>query len=89
MEIMDVLIELAEKEIIKITYFSELTPSRIIKLAAAEGLTFYDSMYIAAAEKLNAVLATEDKELRGKAKEYVKVITYKQLQENILLDLQY
>ena len=88
-EIMDILIELAEKEFIKIVYFNELTPSRIIKLAVARGLTFYDSTYIVAAEKLNAVLATEDKELREKAKEYVKVIAYKQLQENIMPDLQY
>jgi len=80
-DIMDVLMELIEKEFIKVIYFRELDPPRIIKLSTIEGLTFYDSTYIT--DKLNAILTTDDKELREKARKYVEVIAYKQLQEYI------
>jgi len=42
-------------------------------------ITFYLASYIAAAETLNAVLVTEDKELRKKAENYVSTMTYVQL----------
>lgn len=82
-DIMNVLMELIEKEFIKVIYFRELDPPRIIKLSTIEGLTFYDSTYIVATDKLNAILTTDDKELREKARKYVEVIAYKQLQEYI------
>lgn len=51
-EIMNGLMDLMKKWFVKIVRFDELDPSRIIKLAIAKGLTFYDSAYITAAEKL-------------------------------------
>ena len=51
MEIMDVLMDLMKKGFVKMVRFDELDPSRIVKLAIVEGLTFYDSAYMTAAEK--------------------------------------
>jgi len=82
-EIIEVLEDLVKKRFIRAVYFTELNLPKIVKLAIAEGLTFYDSSYIAAAEKLSSTLVTEDKELRKKAKKYVKTMSYEQLQENI------
>jgi len=82
-EIIEALEDLVKKHFIKVVYFNELNLPRIIKLAIAEGLTFYDSSYIIAAEKLGSTLVTEDKELREKAKKYVETMSYEQLQENI------
>lgn len=44
------------------------------ELAMSEGLTVYDTAYLAVAEKLNLVLVTDDRELERAAKKYVKVI---------------
>ena len=82
-EIMEVLTELTRKSFLGIIRFSELNLSRILKLATIEGLTFYDSSYIVAAEKLNVTLATEDEELGVKARKYVKTITYRRLRETL------
>ncbi len=82
-EIIEVLEDLVKKRFIRAVHFTELNLPKIVKLAIAEGLTFYDSSYIAAAEKLSSTLVTEDKELRKKAKKYVKTMSYEQLQENI------
>jgi len=82
-EIMEVLTELTRKSFLGIIRFSELNLSRILKLATTEGLTFYDSSYIVAAEKLNVTLATEDEELGVKARKYVKTITYRKLRETL------
>ncbi len=82
-EIMEVLTELTRKSFLGIIRFSELDISRILKLATTEELTFYDSSYIVAAEKLNVTLATEDEELGVKARKYVKTITYRKLRETL------
>ena len=82
-EIMEVLTELTRKSFLGIIRFSELDISRILKLTVIEGLTFYDSSYIVAAEKLNVTLATEDEELGVKARKYVKTITYRRLRETL------
>lgn len=82
-EIIEVLEDLVKKRFIRAVHFTELNLPKIVKLAIAERLTFYDSSYIAAAEKLSSTLVTEDKELRKKAKKYVKTMSYEQLQENI------
>jgi len=66
-EIMGVLMDLVRKGFIRMVYLSELDSSRIIRLAVVEGLTFYDSSYIVAAEKLGVTFVTEDKELGEKA----------------------
>lgn len=78
-EVLEVLRELVRRRIIEITRFDKLDLRRIIKLATDENTTFYDASYIAAAETLNAVLVTEDKELRKKAENYVSTMTYAQL----------
>jgi len=88
-EIMEVLMDLVKRGFVKIVRFGELDASRIIRLAVAEELTFYDSAYITAAEKLSVAFVTEDKELGEKARKYVKIMVYKQLQESITLDSQY
>ncbi len=44
------------------------------ELATKEGLTAYDSSYLALAEKLDLVLVTDDRELEKAARKYVKVI---------------
>ncbi|MGI0088394.1 MAG: type II toxin-antitoxin system VapC family toxin [Nitrosotalea sp.] len=44
------------------------------ELAIKEGLTVYDALYLALAEKLSLVLVTDDRELQRAAMKYVKVI---------------
>lgn len=78
-EVLEVLRELVRRRIIEITRFDKLDLRRIMKLATDENTTFYDASYIVAAETLNAVLVTEDKELRKKAENYVSTMTYIQL----------
>ena len=78
-EVMEALDVLVKRGLIKAVSFNKLDPYRIIKLAVTEELSFYDSSYIVAAGKLNATLATEDRELRRKAKKYVDVANYEQL----------
>ena len=80
-EVLEVLRELVRRRIIEITRFDKLDLRRIMKLATDENTTFYDASYIAAAETLNAVLVTEDKELRKKAENYVSTMTYIQLRQ--------
>ncbi|RLE92494.1 MAG: hypothetical protein DRN04_10190 [Thermoprotei archaeon] len=80
-EITEVLKDLTRRKLIEPIYFNELNLLRIIELAANENITFYDSSYIVASEKLNAVLVTEDKELVKKAEKYVNVMTYTQLKQ--------
>jgi len=80
-EITEVLKDLTIRKLIEPIYFNELNLLRIIELAANENITFYDSSYIVASEKLNAVLVTEDKELVKKAEKYVNVMTYTQLKQ--------
>lgn len=82
-EVVEVLESLVKKRFIEIVYFNELSLPKLVKLAVAEGLTFYDSSYIAAAEKLNSVLVTEDRELREEAKKYVKTMSYEQLRREV------
>ena len=83
-EIIGVLKDLVRKEVIGIVRFDELDLRRIIELATAEKTTFYDTSYMVAAEALGAVLVTEDRELKEKAKKYVDVITYNQLRQRHL-----
>jgi len=78
-EILEVLDVLVKRGLIIAVSFNKLDPHRIIELAAAEKLTFYDTSYIVAAEKLNATLATEDRELREKAGKYVNTVNYEEL----------
>lgn len=84
MEILDVLRSLIMRKAITLIRFDDLDVHRIIKLAVDERLTFYDTSYIVAGEKLNATLATEDEELKRKAEKYVNVITYTHLKQQIL-----
>lgn len=48
---------------------------KILEIAKAEKLTFYDSSYIHFAKQKGLQLITEDKELKTKAQKYVKVQT--------------
>lgn len=47
----------------------------ILKIAVAEGLTYYDAAYLHAAIKNDKTLVTNDEKLHTAAKKYVKTIT--------------
>jgi len=82
-EIIEVLKDLTRKGYIKTIHFNELNPTKIIKLATNEKITFYDSAYIIASQKYNTILVTEDKELIEKAKKHINVITYTQFKKQL------
>jgi len=50
--------------------------SEAMKIALTENITIYDSVYIAAAEKLNAILITADKKLYNASKNKVSTKTF-------------
>jgi predicted nucleic acid-binding protein len=82
-DIVYVLKSMLSRGMLKVVEYSKLDPQRILELAVNEKLTFYDASYIAASETIKAVLATEDTELREKARKYISVIGYKEFREKL------
>jgi len=83
LEILDILIKLADKEIISVISFNEIDFSNTLELAYNKGITVYDASYITTAEKLKAMIVTEDDKLRKVAQRYVDVIGYGELKQII------
>ncbi len=86
-DMMDVIISLIRRDIIRIIYFKDLNLHRIVELAVSEKITFYDTTYITASEKIGAILVTEDKKLKEKAEKYIKVLTYPRFKHKIKEEL--
>jgi len=82
-EIASVLHALVARRVLRLVRCDDLEARRVLEIAVREKLTFYDASYIAAAEKLNAVLVTEDRELREKARKYVATTTYTGLRDSL------
>jgi predicted nucleic acid-binding protein len=75
--------ELTAKNLIQGTGFASIDLPQTLGLAQKTKLTFYDASYIATAQKTNAILATEDKQLRKAAESYVKTCSFHQLQNEL------
>lgn len=75
--------DLTITNIIQLINYTKLDFPNALKRAHKENLTFYDSSYIADAEKIDAVLITEDEKLRETASKFVKTITYADLESRL------
>jgi predicted nucleic acid-binding protein len=75
--------DLAVRGVIKPIKFTKLDFSNTLRIANKEGLTFYDALYIAAAESSEAILVTEDEKLKKTANRLVKTITYFALESKL------
>jgi len=84
-EVMGVLKDIVERGIVQGTRFGELDLTRALKMASEEGMTFYDSSYVLAAEDKGATLVTEDRKLREAASKYVDTMTYMDFRHEIML----
>ena len=51
----------------------------ILKIAIKESLSYYDASYVHAAMKNGLTLVTDDKQLYGMSKKYVKAVTSDEL----------
>lgn len=69
---------------LRVVRFEDMDLQKLLWLAMSEKLMFYDASYIVASEAAKATLATEDAELREKARKYVDVVDYKRLVEKLL-----
>ena len=74
---------LVMRNMIQTINFTELDFSHTLNKAYKERLTFYDASYIAAAERTEAILVTEDEKLRKAAGKLVKTITYTDLEDRL------
>lgn len=54
-------------------------PLRVLELAVAEGITYYDAAYLHAALKDDKTLVTDDENLHTVAKKYVETLTSDEL----------
>jgi predicted nucleic acid-binding protein len=75
--------DLAIRGVIKPIEFTKLDFSNTLRIANEKGLTFYDASYIAATESSEAILVTEDEKLKKTANEFVKTITYSDLESEL------
>lgn len=68
---------IAETVLAKINKVASKTEAfqKILKIAQAEKLSYYDSSYVHYAKEGDIPLVTEDKELRTKAEKYVEIRT--------------
>jgi predicted nucleic acid-binding protein len=73
------------QKIIQTVNFSAIDLAKTFDIAQKTQTTFYDATYIAVAENIQAVLATEDKKLFKEASKTVKAITFVQLQNELNL----
>ena len=78
-----VLKSLTGQGLIRLSGFAGLDLTMALERACGDGLTFYDTSYILAAENADATLVTEDNKLRKTACKSIKVVTYTDL-ENVL-----
>ena len=74
---------LVMRNVIQTINFAKLDFSHTLNKAYKERLTFYDASYIAAAERTEAILVTEDEKLRKAAGKFVKTITYTDLEDRL------
>ena len=59
--------------------FQEIGPLSVLRVAAKEGLTYYDAAYLQAAADKKLPLVTDDKKLRRIGSKYVNTITSREL----------
>lgn len=64
--------------------FAKLDLSHVLKRAYKERLTFHDASYITVAESIEAILVTEDEELRKVVNKFVKTMTYTDLESRLV-----
>ena len=74
---------LVMRNVIQTINLAKLDFSNTLNKAYKERLTFYDASYIAAAERTEAILVTEDEKLRKAAGKLVKTITYADLEDRL------
>jgi len=84
-EAMGVLRVVVVRGIVQAARFGELDLTRALEMASEEGITFYDSSYILAAESRAATLVTEDRKLREVASKYVDTVAYTDFQQEVML----
>ncbi len=82
-DIVYILKSLVKKEVVRVVRFDELDLYKVLGLAVGERLTFYDVSYIVASEAVGAVLVTEDRELREKARKYINTMGYSEFRERL------
>lgn len=82
-DIVYILKSLVKKEVVRVVRFDELDLYKVLGLAVGERLTFYDASYIVASEAVGAVLVTEDRELREKARKYINTMGYSEFRERL------
>lgn len=63
----------ALREEVEVIPVQDLSSGKIMEIALAEEITYYDSSYIAGAAEKEIPLVTQDGELSEKAKKYVEV----------------
>jgi len=74
---------LVMRNMIQTINFAKLDFSHTLNKAYKERLTFYDASYIAAAERTETILVTEDEKLRKAAGKFVKTIAYTDLEDRL------
>lgn len=79
-DIATVLNELTAKNIIQTINFTAIDLPYTLALAQKSHITFYDASYIAAAQNVKATLVTEDQKLCKAANNFVKTMSFAQLQ---------
>jgi len=82
-DVANTLKDLALRSLIQPINFARLDFSHTLKRAYEEQLTFYDASYVTTAESTEAILVTEDERLRKAASNFVKTITYTDLEKRL------
>ncbi len=82
-DIAAILNELTAKNLIQTVSFDSIDFPTALGIAQKNHLTYYDASYIAAAQNVKAILATEDQKLLKAASKSVKTLSFSRLQSEL------